>query len=200
MTERYIYANRVGAGPEHPNKRWGLFSEELTVEQAAARYALDPGKQDEWFGVVLLEDGAERPRAYLEVCPRVNGVKLAKLEAHGSIEASYSWGAYHQSEHGRPYEGNDGRIFLRSIVWYVYPEGERFFRRNESIATVHMDFRPDGYGKEDRVTHHGFGKPSDIETREFRDVDMTANWFPIPEFGDWDALFHPEAEEGSGAA
>lgn len=200
MTLRYIYANKVGAGPEHPNKRWGLFSEELTVEQAAARYALNAVRRDEWFGVVLLEGGAERPQAYLQVSPRANGVALEKLDAHGSIEASYSWGAYHQPEDGRPYEGDDDHLFLDSIVWYVYPEGEGFFRRNASIATVHMDFRPDGYAKEDRVTHHGFGKPSDVETREFRDVDMTANWCPIPEFGDWDALFHPETEEGSGAA
>lgn len=199
MTQRYIYADKVAAGPENPSKRWGLFSDELTAEEAAARYRLDPSKRDEWFGVVLVESEAERPQAYLQVSPRANGVTLERLDAHGSVAASYSWGAYYQSEDGRPYSGDDDRIFLDSIVWYVYPEGERFFRRSASIATVEMGFRPDGYAKEDRVTRGGRGEPSQVESREFRDVDVTANWFRIPEFGDWDDLFHPEVEEGSQA-
>lgn len=198
MTQGYIYANEVGAGPEHPNERWGLFSEELTVEQAAARYALDADRGDEWFGVVLRPDSAERPRAYLEVSPRADGIRRARLDPYGSIEASYTWRA-HQPEDDRPHEADDGHVFLRSIVWYVYPEGEHYFRRNESIGNVQMEFRPDGYAKEDRVRRGDFGETSEVEKREFRDVDVTANWLPIAEFGDWDAFFTREAEEGSGA-
>ncbi|WP_309067889.1 hypothetical protein [Microbacterium sp.] len=200
MTQRYIYTDKVGAGPEHPNKRWGLFSTELTADEAAQRYALDAVRRDAWFGVVLLEPGEERPSAYLQVSPRGNGVTLHKLNPHGSIDASYTWGAYYQPQDDAPYTGDEDRLFLDAITWYVYPEGERFFSRSESLGSVSMQFRPDGYAKEDRTTRRGFGEPSEVETREFRDVDVTANWLPIPEFGEWDDYFHPEADEDSSVA
>ncbi|MFT4214741.1 MAG: hypothetical protein QM622_08195 [Microbacterium sp.] len=194
MTQRYIYTDKVGAGPEHPKKRWGLFSTELTPEEAEARYALNAVNRSDWFGIVLLEPGEDRPHAYLQMCPRANGVVLHKLGAHGSIDAAYVWGAYYDPPKPTPYTGDADRVFLEGMTWYAYSTDERFLRRNESDGHVSMDFRPDGYAKEDQITRHGFGQPSEVETREFRNVDVTANWFRIPEFGDWDAFFHPEPE------
>ncbi|MFT3797985.1 hypothetical protein [Microbacterium sp.] len=194
MTQRYIYTDKVGAGPEHPKKRWGLFSTELTVEEAAARYALNAVNRSDWFGIVLLEPGEDRPRAYLQMCPRANGVELDKLGPHGSIEAAYSWGAYYAPADLQPYEGDADRVFLGGMTWHAYPDESRFYDRVQSLGHVNMEFRPDGYAKEDQVTRRGFGQPSDVETREFRNVDVSANWFAIPEFGDWEAFFHPEPE------
>lgn len=191
MIERYIYAKKVGAGPEHPKKRWGLFSEEITADEAARLYSLDAVHREDWFGVLLLEEGRERPSAYLQVCPRANGVQLHKLNEQGSIEAGYTWRAYYDPSDSRPYDGNEARVFLSTITWYVYPEEERFFMRTASLGHVSMVFGVDGYGKEEQVIKRGFGEPSDVETREFRDVDVSANWFEIPEFGDWAAFFHP---------
>ena len=57
MTERYIYTDKIGAGPEHPKKRWGLFSTEITPERAAARYGLDAAERGELAGEAV--DGAE---------------------------------------------------------------------------------------------------------------------------------------------
>ncbi len=192
MTQRYIYTDKIGAGPEHPNKRWGLFSTELTVEEAAARYALDAVRRSDWFGIVQAEPDEHRPRGFLQMCPRANGVELNKLDAQGSIVAAYTWGAYYDPAKPQPYQGEEERVFLGGMTWYFYPEENRFFRRNQALSHVTMEFRADGYAKEDRVTRRGFGEPSDVETREFRDVDVSANWFRIPEFGDWDAFFHPE--------
>ena len=31
--------------------------------------------------------------------------------------------------------------------------------------------------------------------REFRNIDVTANWTRIPDFGDWGAFFHPETQK-----
>jgi hypothetical protein len=194
MTQRYIYTDKIGAGPEHPNKRWGLYSTELTVEEAAARYALDAVRRSDWFGIVPLEPDAGRPRAFLQMCPRANGVELNKLDERGSIVAAYTWGAYYDPSDPEPYQGAESRVFLGAMTWYFYPEEDRFFRRSQSLGHVTMEFRPDGYAKEDRVTRRGFGEPHDVETREFRDVDVSANWFPIPEFGDWDAFFQPEPD------
>lgn len=195
MTHRYIYADKVGAGPDHPNKRWGLFTAELTPEEAEMRYARDSGRSNDWFGIVLLEAGAERPRAYLQMSPRANGVKLHKLNAHGSIEASYSWGKSSGQTESAFGDGSDTRLFLSQMTWYAYPEGEKFMSRSQSVGNVTMQFRPDGYAKEDRVTRRGFNEPDAVETREFQNVDAAANWFEVPEFGDWDAFFHPEPEE-----
>lgn len=200
MTQRYIYTDKVGAGPEHPSKRWGLFDAELTPDEAAARYAQNAVRRDDWFGIVLLEPGEDRPRAYLQMSPRANGVVLDRLDSHGSIEASYSWGAYYDPPTPQPYAGADERLFLGKMVWYAYPDGDRFHRRGQAVGTVTMEFRPDGYAKEDQVTRHGFGEPSDVETREFRGVDVSANWFSIPEFGDWDAFFHPTPDDSAGGA
>ena len=195
MAQRYIYADKAGAGPEHPDKLWGLFSDELTVEQAQARYAADASRRDDWFGVVRMEAGGGRPSAYLQMGPRANGVELHKVNEHGSIEAAYTWGAYYEPSDAGPYQGNDERVFLSSITKYAYPEGDRFFRRSASIGRVSLTFAPDGYAKEERVLKRGVGEPSEVETREFRGVDVSANWTPIPEFGDWERFFHPESTE-----
>ena len=196
MTRRFIYADKVGAGPEHPRKRWGLFTDELSPEEAEARYEQDPDRREDWFGIVLLEPGEERPRAYLQMSPRANGVELNRLGAHGSIEVASTWRAYRDPGVAQPEGGAGTAVFLSNVVRYVYPDGDRFFRRGEAIGMVAMEFRADGYAREDRSTRHGAGRPSDVETREFRDVDVSANWFPVPDFGEWDAFFHPESASG----
>lgn len=192
MARRFIYTDKVGAGPEHPDKRWGLFSTELTEEQAASRYSLDALRRQDWFGIVLMEPGDDRPRSYLQMCPRANGVVLERVNPHGTIETAYSWGAYYDPADPQPYTGDEEHIFLGGITSYMYPDSDRFYRRSASIEHVSLEFRPDGYAKRERVISHGFNQPSEVETREFRDVDVSANWFQIPEFGDWDALFHPD--------
>lgn len=193
MTRRFVYTDKVGAGPEHPKKRWGLYSTELSVEEAAARYAMDAVRREAWFGIVLIEPGEEQPREFLQMCPRANGVELNKLDEHGSIEVSYAWRAYYTPSDSLPYAGDQQSVFLSTYTWYAYPEEPRFFPQMSSIGHVSMTFGIDGYAKEERVTKRGFGQPSDVETREFRDVDVTVNWTRIPEFGDWDAFFHPES-------
>lgn len=194
-TERFVYTHKVGAGPEHPNKKWGLFSTELSLEDASARYSLDAARREDWFGVVLIESEQERPTAYLQMCPRANGVELHKLDQFGSVMVAYTWRAYYAPSNAEPYDGDETRVFLSAITSYVYPEQPRFFMRNASLGHRSMTFGADGYAKDERVTKQGFGEPSNVDLREFRDVDVSANWFPIPEFGDWDRFFHPEPRD-----
>lgn len=193
MTQRYIYVDKVGSGPEHPDKRWGLFSKELTTEQAEARFAMDAARRDDWFGIVRLEAGEERPSAFVQMCPRANGAVMQKLNGFGTVVASYTWKAYFEPSGSESYEGDEDRVFLSQIYWYAYPEESKFLHRMSSVGNVSMEFRPDGYAKEERVTKRGFNEPSDVETREFQNVDVSANWAAIPEFGDWAAFFRPEA-------
>lgn len=193
MTERYIYTDKVGAGPEHPAKRWGLFTEELSSEEAMQRYALPVSRRDDWFGIVRTVDD-EAPSAYLQMCPQANGVVLHTLDRNGSVAASYSWGAYATGDDADAGEGAP-RLFLNQIVWYVYPEAERFLDRFESLGNVRMEFTPQGYGKEVRTTKRGPGEPASTEEREYNDVDVSVNWFAVPAFGQWDPFFNPTPDE-----
>lgn len=195
MTGHIIYTDKVGSGPEHPNKRWGLFTTELTPDEAKARYELDAMCREDWFGIIPIESGHDRPLSYLQMCPRANGVVLQKLNVHGTVEASYTWGAYYTPADKRPYDGDVDKVFLHKIVWYAYPEEAMFFDILDSIGHVAMNFRPDGYARKEVVTDNGFDRPSDVETREYRNSDVSDNWFAIPEFGDWDALLHPDPRD-----
>lgn len=190
---RYIYADKVGAGPENPNKQWGLFTKELTPDEAQARYELNARQDGEWFGIVRFDEELGRPTGLIQMCPQANGLKMQKLDAHGRVEASYIWGGYYEPHHKdpTPYNGNATQIMLAQITWYAYPEEERFLDLLDSIGRVTMQFEADGYVKESIVTSHGFGNPEDVETRESRGVDVSHNWFDIPKFGDWEPLFNP---------
>lgn len=190
MAAQYLYTDKIGAGPDHPDKRWGLFSSELTDDQARARYDLDAGRRQDWFGIIPLTDADRRPRAFLQMSPRANGVELQQLDENGSVASTYIWRAYDPADE-HPHAAPQGSVFMSSIAWYGYPEGDRFLRRVQSLGHVVMDFRQDGTAVETRTTKRGFGEPSDVEEREFANVDVSANWFDIPQFGDWEPFFNP---------
>ncbi|MFX4273100.1 hypothetical protein ACQBAR_07945 [Propionibacteriaceae bacterium Y1685] len=192
VTHQYLYADKIGAGPEHPTKRWGLFSKELPIPQAEKRFAMDAARRSDWFGIVRLAPGEERPSAYVQMCPRANGVVMQTLNAHGTVLASYTWGAYHEPAGTEAYEGDVDHVFLSQIYWYAYPDEEKFLSRPSCLGNVCLQFHPDGHAKQERVTKHGFNEPSTVETREFENVDVSVNWTPIPAFGDWEAFFNPE--------
>ncbi|NRD08956.1 hypothetical protein [Rathayibacter agropyri] len=188
-----IYCDKVGAGPPHPKKRWGLFSTEITKAEARARYELNAADRDRWFGIVRL-DGAGQPVSYLQIYPQANGAVLHKINQHRTIDVGYIWsGYYHPKDESVPCMGSDESVFLGQITWYLCPIEDKHIRRNQSTGHLTMQFREDGYAKEEIVTSDGFGKPDDVELREFQGVDVSANWFEIPEFGDWNCFFDPES-------
>ncbi|MDR6865505.1 hypothetical protein J2Y69_000087 [Microbacterium resistens] len=192
----YIYCDKVGAGPDNPKKRWGLFSTELTEVEARTRYELNAANRDRWFGIVRL-DGSGQPASYLQIYPRANGVVLHKINQHRTIDVGYIWsGYYHSEDESIPYAGSDESVFLGQITWYSYLNEGKHLRRNQSTGHITMQFREDGYAKEEVVTSHGFGNPDDVEIREYQGVDVSANWFKIPEFGDWGRFFDPESALG----
>ncbi|MCW4459973.1 hypothetical protein [Microbacterium sp. MPKO10] len=201
MSHRYIYTTQVGtrADTNDPGRPWGLYfaDDELTEDAARARYALEPqDRQNGFIGIVRVEDGEERPSAYLQMGPRANGARLHNLGPHGVIQVSYTWDAYHEPPRASdPYEGDASQVFLGSIVWFTYPDENQFWRQSKNVGSVMYDFRENGYARADESVRGGFGNPDEVTTREFENVDVSANWFDIPEFGDWEAFFHPEGDE-----
>ncbi|MGO1839856.1 MAG: hypothetical protein ACTH2J_07495 [Candidatus Microbacterium stercoravium] len=193
MSHSYFYATQVSARPDSSDRRWGLYftKNELTEDEARARYALEPlDRENGFFGVVRIAEGEDRPRSYLRVGPHANGMELEKLNEHGTVVSSYTWGAYAHGE-VRP-SPLPSRVFLGTIVYYGYPDEDQFWPLRKSIGSVMMDFRQNGYVREDTIQRGPVGEPDAVTTREFEGVDVSANWFDIPEFGDWEAFFHPE--------
>lgn len=193
MSHRYVYARKAAASDpvKFPAKRWGLFQadNEITEAEAAEIYASDPANTDKWFGIIRLEDGADRPSAYLQMCPGANGVEMHRLGPAGSVDAAYGWGRW-DTEGGSAAEPR--KVFLNSITWYAYPDKDQFWRLSQSVGTVNMTFWQDGRAKEDVVTHGTGADPDQVTTTESKGVDMSANWVDVPEFGDWERFFSPE--------
>lgn len=194
MSHRYVYAAKAAAVDpvKYPAKKWGLFQadKELTEEEAASIYAADSSRTHDWFGIVRLEDGSNRPSAYLQMCPGANGVKLHRLRPSGSIEAIYSWGRWSEEEQ-QPQAGPP-RLFLGGIRWYAYPDDSQFWAQNQAVGQVAMQFRQDGWAREDVVTPGMGADPDQVSTTESTGVDVSSNWTEVPEFGDWERFFHPE--------
>jgi hypothetical protein len=85
------------------------------------------------------------------------------------------------------YDRVDGRYFRKEVSDYLYPDATRRYNLNEAVLEVDAGARPDGTG---------FVEVSDFvarkaSTTEFRDIDVSSFWLPIPGFGDWDALTDP---------
>ncbi|MGO1235836.1 MAG: hypothetical protein ACTHY8_09940 [Microbacterium gubbeenense] len=195
MSPSYFYATQVSARPESDDREWGLYftKNSLTEDEARARYGRDPRDRENGFiGVVRLADGEDRPRSYLRVGPRANGMELEKLNQHGTVVASYTWRAYAEGEQQET--PSTERVFLGTIAYYGYPDEDGFWPLRKSIGSVMTIFRENGYVKEDTNQRAPMGEADAVTTREFEEVDVSVNWFDIPEFGDWEAFFHPEGE------
>ncbi|NQX11507.1 hypothetical protein HQQ80_07720 [Microbacteriaceae bacterium VKM Ac-2855] len=153
---------------------------------------MNAANRGKWFGIVRLNE-AGQPVSYLQMYPRANGVVLHKINLHSTVEVGYLWSGYfHPKDESVPYEGDNESLFLDQVTWYSYPHEDKHLRRNHSMGHVTMRFREDGYVKEEVVTSGDVENPDDVEFREFRGVDVSKNWFTIPEFGDWGHLFHPD--------
>lgn len=117
---------------------------------------------------------------------------MARLNQFGSVVTAYAWTRRHPEVDRYQPSADAERLFLATITAYTYPEEEKYLTRAAALRHVTLTFRPDGYASDERVTKRGFGEPSNVETREFRGVDVSANWLDVPEFGDWIPLFFPD--------
>lgn len=187
MAQHYRYTDRAEALPQHVDARCGQAG--LTVEQAAARYALDTDCPTQGFGVILADDAAGSC-AWLQMSPGARHVVLRRLNSHGSVAASFEWASF---EPDQLPDAGQRALFLQRLTWYAYPGEPRFFEQAEAVSTVTMEFTPDGHATQQRLTGYGMRTADAVETSEYSAVDVSSNWLRVPEFGDWDEFFQPIA-------
>ena len=76
----------------------------------------------------------------------------------------------------------DGRLFLLSAYEFWY-EGDA----DRAVRTANYLFAPDG-----RVTVVTVDRKTIIRSKKTLKCDVTGNWEPIPEFGDYDGVLAKE--------
>lgn len=91
---------------------------------------------------------------------------------HGSIVMGYDWRQ----------EGD--RLFLRTVVFWQYPDDGVFHSMDEALLFEEVNFSLDGTS---RTITDDKSKPM-LDVVDRCDVDLRANWEPIPDFGDWAGL------------
>jgi hypothetical protein len=81
------------------------------------------------------------------------------------------------------------RMFLWSVVDYLYPDQDTQYRRAQCLWIVRGLFNTDGTGTlsiKDKVA-------STLDRLSMDEVDLSGNWRDRPSFGDWAALVHTDA-------
>lgn len=76
------------------------------------------------------------------------------------------------------------RLFLRTVAYWQYPDDGAFHGMDEAALFEEVRFSLDGTS---RTITDDKSKPV-LDVVDRRDVDLAANWEPIPEFGDWEGL------------
>lgn len=77
----------------------------------------------------------------------------------------------------------DGRMFLRNIIRWAYPNDEaRMLNQCSLIEEIQYE--------EGGIAHHEVRdkEADEIKRTSYRDVSLDINWEPVPAFGDWDSI------------
>lgn len=82
------------------------------------------------------------------------------------------------------FEVRGNTLFLAEVTNWKYPEGAVL--RNQANMIERVLYTPEGI-----VTHQIIDKEATEKTTDkLSDVDVSINWEPVPDFGDWDSLAH----------
>lgn len=86
------------------------------------------------------------------------------------------------------YRREDGRLFKGAVYEYTFPDETRRYRAKEARLKTHGIFRPDGTGV---LTVDDKSQPT-VDRLSMDQVDVSANWMPVPDFGDWEQIVDPD--------
>lgn len=141
--------------------------EPISEHEARLRFEQGP-----WFTVVSLsEPSSPAPDFAIELLPQFEFARVIFYTDAGSIARIHD------------FEPHDGQLFMVSSTTYTYPD-DSYYGQSKANVVVTIMYSPDGKAT---LTKDDVSNPQ--VTQETRtDVDVSANWEPIPEFGDWDGL------------
>lgn len=142
--------------------------------------ARERDRRGEPYCVVL--GNTASPEAILEVAWENAYLGVSFIDEEGRIHTKYIF---------RKME--NGKLFLRDVTVWNYPEGAQFEFEADHIESV--EFRPDGYAS--RTVDDSAS--DQIEKTEYTDVPVETNWEPVPEFGHWESVARYDRETPAGS-
>jgi hypothetical protein len=166
---KYIYC-------EHWDDRRREPRELLMEHEARLRYEAGTTEPKNWFTVAAVgEDGEYEDvlMGVMEVLPFGAFIRTRILD-----DLNRTGVVYH-------FKRVNELMFLSSIIHYTYEDNVAYTGVARAAVVEELEFRVEGaYMKH---TLDAIASPT-IEVREYRDVDLSANWEPTPAFGDWGAF------------
>jgi hypothetical protein len=163
---RYVYGRAW-------NYKTLVMGGQITVDEARRRY--ESGGDDDWFGVAAYAEGVPDggvPEFSLEIRPRGEFIRVTFFDRECRIAVKYA------------FTEEDGRLFLREITKWTYPDDGQYYRRDGSLVMENNRYEPDGtlhWTRTDSV--------ADVTERaRYQDVDLSRHWEPIPPFGEWEQV------------
>lgn len=147
----------------------------ISADEARLRFDGGVTESLQWFSVVARRDGVhdDGPVEFvLEVLPHADYVKVKFFEVSHSLGLSFGFTKV------------EGRLFLDEIVQYTYDDGASYHLESEASVIDASSFVTDGLVHR---TVDDTSKPTVLE-EDYRGVDVSAHWEPIPEFGQWESL------------
>jgi hypothetical protein len=147
------------------NSRRNRVGVPLTEEEARARNAA--GEQ---FIAALRPKGSRQP-VLVTVAGETDVIAVTFRDQHGRQNLKYWFGKV----------DNDERLFLRTVMFWEYPNDDPQLHQSAATNVEEVLFRPDGYVK--RVVRDSVEQVK--ETTEYNSVPVADNWEPVPDFGDY---------------
>lgn len=166
----YLYGDRWNARTQEPA---GAISE----SEAHARFKGSVPEPRDWFTVARPEGEGGR-YATLEVFPRGEFIRATHLDPAGSATAVFDFGE------------KDGELFWENVFEYQYPDDGKFHLRGDALVIEQTRFSRGGTVSISTDIRSLDG----VDVREFRDVDVSTHWLPLPDFGEWDEFMRLDRE------
>ena len=157
----------------------------FTGEQAEQMYL--HGGRDDWFSVCAYANGVPdgaAPEYTLEVLPHGEFFALGFYDQLCRLRFEFLFR-----------KQSDGRLFLVEIYDFRYPDESTYFTRSGSVLTTNYRYRPDGsmhWYRSDKIANV-------IEEADYRDIDVSTHWEPVPEFGEWASITRFDRTQPVGA-
>ena len=143
-------------------------------EQARLRYL--SGGKDDWFSVGAYADGVPdgaAPEYTMEVTPQGGFISLSFYDQLCRVRFEFLFG-----------KTDAGVMFLEEIYDFRYPDETTYYTRSGCVTNTNYRYRPDGsmhWRLTDKVANV-------TEQADYRDIDVSTHWEPVPEFGEWASI------------
>ncbi len=169
---RYVYG-----------RAWNpIFWDMKPVSEAEARVRFASDDDDDWFSVAAFAEGVPDdgiPEYVMEILPHAEYMKVHFYDQSRNLRFIYGL-----RKHG-------DAMFLEKIVEYTYPDDGVQHRLDECSVVESLNYKPDGLVHQRK---NDKSKPV-VEEADYRGVDVSSHWEPVPEFGQWDRIARFDREK-----